>query len=330
MEHKQTNRSGPRIVDLQEYRPEEVNLMDLLLLPIRQGVIFWGLLAASTIGGIVAAYTIPVRYLYTTTVEIGLENGLPLESTNAVIAKVKDGYIPVVTSEWQRKEPDWVKPDIAIHSPKHSNLLVLEITASEEESKKAVAFGQVVVEMVLSDHNRAFSVMQKEYAAMVSQTESALRGLRENTVFIAAQIKRVDTNTRVLESQLADIKRKLVGTTGSSPLMNERYQMRAAELEERLYIDLPKQKSDLGIAITRNNLDQVELSDNLEKFRTKLAKSRGTRQIVPLTRKQEAGLDRGTTIFLAVFLGVVLALVASLIAERVRGAISDRRAPSKR
>ena len=165
-----------------------------------------------------------------------------------------------------------------------------------------------------------------------------LQDLRSDSSFSLAQLKRIGETAELLKKQLAEVNELTAKATTSLPsarsevrneptamtlllLTNElqNNRARAAKLEERLYIDLPKQRDELNRTIAQNKNEQGEQLTKIEVQKSLLAGLRPTRQLVsPMRQNAPVGLGVGVIIGLAVFLGIVLGVAAGLIAEYLK------------
>ena len=189
---------------------DEINMVDLVKTLFKHktliAVIFTIIIA---LGVIVALFT-PRIYTFSSTIEIGSQiiNGLiqPLESPQALLAKLQYSYIPQILVERRQSSPnDKTKYQIKSSAPKDGNITLLEIKGTEDQADILVNLLQAVSQKAIQDHSRIFTSVKSDLDTRLNQavnTLNSLKNVSNNKTEIA-----INTNTiEKLKSQLSNLR----------------------------------------------------------------------------------------------------------------------------
>ncbi len=340
--------SVPKISDVNSAAPagsphgEEVSLLDLLRILIENRRIMLAVFLAFAILGILLALLLPTKYRYTTTIEIGtvMEDSrtMLIDRPETLLAKIKEGYIPRVLEQFSQNGDG--SHAITARIPQGSEVIVLESIAPLDNADTLINLHAQVVDHVKRNHQRVFEIVKKEMNVDLDKSKNRLSALRDRHETLAADLKRLDKTASLLSSQIKELKalvedairyRKLARaqtgdeTRAMTLLMidNEiqRNTQRLAALEERLYVDIPRERDSLKNAISENQREQREQSAEIEKIQAAVANMRETRMLThPMRSAEPVGVGRGSVVTISAFVGLLAGVFAALSATFIRKA----------
>ncbi len=320
-------------------RDDEISLLDLLRILVEQKRTILAVFMAFVLLGLVFALLKPEKYRYTTTIEIGtvMEDGktLLIDRPATLLAKINEAYIPYVLEQFSKKSDADFK--ITARIPGNSEVVVLESKAPEYKGADLVELHKKVVEYVKRNHQRVFEIVKKEMNVELDRSRNKLSALQDRHRVLTADLKRLDQTAKLLNDQIEELKalvddamgyRKLARaqtgdeTQAMTLLMidNEIQQnnQRLAALEERLHIDIPREKDSLNNTISDNSREQQEQAAEIAKIQAAVNNMRETRMLIAPMRSAEPVGVKGTTIVLVslitgLFAGIFAAFVAAFI-----------------
>ena len=340
--------SIPKISDVNNAVPagsplgEEISLLDLLRILIENRRVMLAVFLAFAILGILLALLLPTKYRYTTTIEIGtvMEDSrtMLIDRPETLLAKIKEGYIPYVLGQLSRDGGDDYK--ITARIPQGSEVIVLESKVSEDDGEVVVDLHKQVVDYVRRNHQRVFEIIKREMDVDLDKSRNKLSALQDHQKTLTADLKRLDHAANLLSEQIKELKalvddavqyRKLArAQTGDEAramtlmmIDNEIQQNneRLAALEERLYIDIPREKDSLRNTISENLREQREQKAEIAKIKAAISNMRETRMLTSPMRSQEpVGVGKFTTILVSLVVGLLAGIFAAFGAAFVRKA----------
>ena len=342
---------------------DEISLVDLWLVLVRRRFILVATVLACILAGLLFALLRPPSYAFTTMIQIGRIVELPeqnessavgsratsnaLESTETVVAKLNEGYIPKVLAEYVDEADDRAAFKIEASSPKQSQLILIKSKASEKQSELHLGLHKKILEVLLLDHDVLIGNIRISKEIHLAQESRKYESLSDETRVLVNRIKLLGDTQVLLEKQIGEIQDLLskvpsameraqseVGdeAQGLTFLMvdNEIQQNRTrlAALEERSQINLPKERSELEKRLADLERDRAMQQEIISANETQLSRIRGTRVIVGPARSLEpVGPGRAVILTLAGVLGLVLGIFAAFFAEflaKARAASSAR------
>ncbi len=315
-------------------RDDDINLIELLHVVVHKRIIlavFLGFL----IVGVAFALLMPKQYLYTMTIEIGtiMEDGksMLIDQPGTLLAKINVAYIPYVIEQFAGEKGDDYK--ITARIPQESEVIVLESKAPEKEEVFLFKLQTQVVEYVKQNHQRVFDVMKKEMNVELDKSRNKRNALQDRHKVLAADSKRLDQTAKFLGDQIKNLKaqvadaisyRKMARSqTGDEAqamtlmmIDNEIQQsnQRLAALEERLHIDLPREKDFLNNTISDNSREQQEQAAEIAKIRAAVNNMRETRMLIaPMRSAESVGVGRTTIVVVSAIMGLFAGIIAAFI-----------------
>lgn len=324
-----------------ESSPDEISLIDLLRVLFEHRRVVVVVLLSFTITGLIYALLFPMQYRYSTTIEIGtiMEDGktMLIDQPQTLLAKINEAYIPYAISQFTADRVRDYK--ITARIPPGSEVVVLESKAPEDKGDTIISLHKQVVEYVKSNHQGVFDIIKKEMNVELDKSKNKLSALQDRHKVLVADLKRLDQTAALLNAQIEELKalvadaisyRKMARsqtgdeTQAMTLLMidNEIQQnnQRLAALEERLHIDLPREKDSLNNLISDNSREQQEQTAEIAKIQAAVNNMRETRMLIaPMRSGDPVGIGR-TTIVLAsavagVFAGIFAAFMMALVGK---------------
>lgn len=191
---------------------DEISLIDLAMVLVRRR---WMIAVISTIIitlGITAVVLKPKLYSYRSTIEMGSQviNGSieTFEAPQSLLSKLKHGYIPQVLFEHQHKNTDDKKTyKVDVDNPKHSSIILLEISGTEERSETLKWILQNITKKAVEDHSRIYDSVKKNIDLRLSQANTrveTLKSTHDSTKDVEIAIHQASIET--LSSQLANLR----------------------------------------------------------------------------------------------------------------------------
>ncbi len=326
---------------------DEISLLDLLRVLVEEKRVILIVFLVFVVLGVSYALLRPEVYRYTTTIEIGtiMEDGraILIDRPETVLAKIQEAYIPYVL-EQSEKTGGAKEYRISARIPRGSEVVVLESKAAEDEEDAIVTLHKKVVDLVKQNHQRVFEIIKKEMEVELDKSKNKLSALQDRHRALTADLKRLDRTAKLLNDQIEELKalvadairyRKLARsqtgdeTQAMTLLMidNEIQQnnQRLAALEERLHIDIPREKDSLNNAISDNSREQQEQAAEIAKIQAAVNNMRETRMLISPMRSPKPVGPGGITVILAsvvagLFAGVLGAFIMAFV-RRAREAL---------
>ena len=187
---------------------DEISLIDLAIVLIRHKTIIAVIFTATIALGVTMTLFTPRIYTFSSTIEIGSQiinsSIQPLESPQALLAKLQYGYIPQLLIEHKQSSPSNKKKyQIKASVPKGSNILLLETKGTKEQEDILKTLLQTVSQKAIQDHNHILASVRSNLKARLKQTNNNLKSLKSGSE------KEVATNQELIEilnSQLANLR----------------------------------------------------------------------------------------------------------------------------
>jgi hypothetical protein len=162
----------------------EIQLVDLLMIMVRRyRLIVCGALLFGVIG-LVASVLVPVKYEFSTVVQIGhanvvdsASNGLLFEAPEVVMAKSNGVYIPL--ERRQLAQTDLVVPGVHVTNPKKSDLIVLSSKATLEQHSLVEKLHQGIVDQIVSGHHEIYQRGLLQLESAVTRARLAFEELND-------------------------------------------------------------------------------------------------------------------------------------------------------
>jgi len=141
-------------------------------------LVFLGFIALAAL----LIFIIPKQYTYSTSIEIGSQftDGKlnTFESPETLLAKLQHSFIPQVISEYKKNEPgNKRKYKINASIPENSNIIVIELKGTEEQSKESTTLLKNITKKATQDHSRIHDSIKSSLEAQLVITNSKIVNL---------------------------------------------------------------------------------------------------------------------------------------------------------
>jgi len=308
--HTLSPATPPHITGQQWYEEDNINLVDLWLELVKHRAIIFISTALALIAGLLAAFLLPQKYSYTTTIEIGstlmqtASGTMPqlIDPPETVLAKLQESYIPLAQQQFRKSHPDdRTLYNIDARIPKGSQLVVLEAKGTEENSADYLQQLQTVTNYLLQDHQRVMNVYQAGLNNQLAQAKIKLDEITDPST-LATQQKQLESqlnNAQIkldelrdprvlivprqqLENKLAREEKQLIDLKDQVKLVKARYQrldeidsllkQQINDLESQIDSSLVQRKQAIGNMQSESAAMAMLLIDNgIQQDRTRLA-----------------------------------------------------------
>ena len=307
--------------------------------------------------GLAAAWALPEKYSYVTTIEIGQrsEDGktVPIESTETTLAKLQDSYLPAAQRRYLQNHRDDGVFEVIARVPKNSQLVALGSTSPEASSAPYRQIQEQAARDLLADHARVFDSQRMEIKLQKQRTEAALQALVDEAKTLVRQVDRLKQTDQLLVQQIADTRALIdVASKNRSHAIGEardearamtllmlENEMRAnrvhlADLQQRLQIGQQEQRDTLQDRLRKNDRDQALRRAEMQRLDLQLTNLQETRALgLAVQSPRPVGGSRSLIVALSLMLGCMLAVLVPLglafvdgVRQRLHGASAYRAA----
>lgn len=321
------------------YHEDEISLVDLFIVLYKHKALIAIIFLLCTAGGVFYAFTKPILYSYSTSIEIARGTSGLIEEPETVLAKLQESYIDYVLQEYKNDHPqDPERIKITAKLPRQSDIVVLESTGTVKSADLQHQLHQAVVDKLSDDHARMIAVMKRALDAEQRHAKNKLSELEDQAALLKVQEDRIGENAKLLKSQITDV-RKLIDesrknrkqsvneVTGEAKAMTlllidneiQQYQRRLSDLEEQLAIGLENDRDELRINLADNLRAQDEQREKIQDTVAKISEIRQTRAMTPTMRSFESiGTGRMVIIVIAGLLGMFLGVITAFFTEFIK------------
>jgi len=330
-----------RYVMVDSVHDDEISLLDLWLVLVKRRSLFLSLVLLALLIGVSAALTLPVKYNYSTTLEIGglsydSQGKLVLvEQPTSVLAKLKQSYIPFVTHAYLQENPEFEDvPAINAKLEKNSNIIFMDVSGTEKYRNIYVQLLNSIVDQVRQDHKRISLLKVKDLELSQYKLKNLISVLKNEEQFIQSQIGRMDKKELLLKNRIKETrnqlkisskaKKNVAGAKGDAKALsllvvdNDIRSMRVelADLEEELKITLENSREEISAKLIKNQQKQAQTNMSIEKVAVELDNLLETRAITePMQSIKPVGLGKKLTVVISLVVGIFIGLFAVFFAE---------------
>ena len=320
---------------------DEISLIDLWLVLVKRKKIFFIIILLSLVVGFLFVSSKPLVYEFSTSIEVGTQptNGrgeVAIESTQTTLAKLQEGYIPLVLASYYINLPEWTEEiDIKASVAKGSGIIRLSISGLEHNAEIYRRLLSDVVEKIKLDHKRVSSLVVNDLQLGIKKQENISSQLMNESLLMQSQMKRLDKKELLLNkridslSEFVKTNEKLRLSVSESKddqnttlvlmmLDNELRTSREllAELEDQSYLDLADEREVLRNKISDNERRLLENKQLIAKDKAQLSNLLETRAIIkPLKSLKPAGMSKKLILILFVIVGFILSFLTVFFIE---------------
>jgi hypothetical protein len=329
--------AGRRSTDI-AYDSPGVSLVDLWSILYRRRRIAAGIFAVVVIVGGVLAFTSPRSYSFTTSIETGArlladDRLAPIESTETVVAKIKESYIPLALQDALKRDASFTSVDLDASIPKNSQLIVLRSRGPIESGQTYVELHRAVLRYLTADHDRILAVIRNGIELTMADATRKVGQLRDEARRVQGQINRVTQDEALVLKEIG-IMNGLVATATENrdkavrETKDEAHAMtllmltdeirqsrvRLMQLERRVSVELPNERDTLLKLVADNQRAQAEQAKLIESIQLQLTNLHETRAVTPTMQSlRPVGTSRSTMLGLWAVVGLVAAVLGALV-----------------
>lgn len=344
---KQSQKSepAPRYVMIESVSrdtDDEINLLDLWVVLVKRRYLFLVVSLIVLLAGIAFSYFNPVKYVYSTVIEIGVaetsEGGKQayIEDPKNVLAKIKQSYVPLMLNNYSINNQEFKDlPVIRSRLEGKSNIIYIDLKGVEKNKAAYLELLDSIVDKVKRDHLRISLLNKKNLELSKYRKEHQILRLKDQEKLLLSQNKRLDKKEKLLEKRIREIKGLLVKSaklrqlTASEPntegqalaLMMVDGELREsretlARLEDQLIIGLQNSREVMLNKLTANRQLQAEQAELRDMVTMKMDNLLETRAITePLQSIKPVGAGKKVIVGVSLILGLLIAVFAVFIVE---------------
>jgi len=330
-----------RYVMVDSVHDDEISLLDIWLVLVKRRSLFLSLVLLALLIGVSAALTLPVKYNYSTTLEIG---GLSydsqgrqvlIEQPTSVLAKLKQSYIPFVTHAYLQENPGFEGiPVINAKLEKNSNIILINISGIEKYRSIYVQLLNSVVGQVKLDHKRISLLKVKDLELSQYKLKNQINVLKSEEQLIQSQIGRIDKKELLLKDRIKETryqlkvsskaKKNVASAKGGEKALtllmvdNDIRSMRSVlvDLEEELQITLENSREEISAKLTENKQMQAQTNMSIQMLTVELDNLLETRAITePMQSIKPVGVGKKLIVIIALVGGMFIGLFAVFFVE---------------
>jgi hypothetical protein len=185
---------------------DEIDLVDLFLVLWRRKYMILITGVMFIIIGVVYVFNTPMKYKYTTSIEVGkfypegATGGTALlEPLDNVRSKLEENYIPSIWGEFAQNDLfELSKVKVGVKVPKDSDLLLIESQGVSENADKYYKAHEAVLEKLIDNHASLTEELKSEVKAELARAQFQLSKLKDERLF---EFRKKDLNDRVNDAQ---------------------------------------------------------------------------------------------------------------------------------
>jgi len=332
---------------------DEISPIDLWLVLVKRKNVFFFIVLFSLLAGLFYAFSRPIVYEFSTSIEIGTQSvdgrsEVPIESTQSVLAKLKEAYIPLVLASYNAAAPEKTKIiEIESSVAKDSDIIRLSVVGHENNEEIYKSLLNQVVKKITTDHARVSSLVKNDLLLDAEQQENVGVQLANEFLLMQSQMKRLDKKEQLLNKRIKNLsdfvlsneklrlnasKRKGDQNTTLVLMMldNELRSGREllAELEDQSYLSLADEREKLRNKMSVNEKKQLENEQLVKKHKAQLTNMLETRAIVePLKSSSPVGISNKLLLLFFGVAGFMSSLIAVFVVEFLEKVKASQSAP---
>ena len=330
---------GQKSHDIQSCYPgDEISLLELWMILLKQWRIVMVIFAVIVAIGLILAVTNSKTYRYTTTIELASVEGVSVEKPEAVLAKLNEGYIPLVQQKFESQGLVGVAYDVGVEISKGSDIILLHSEGGDSEFDVIRKLHSAVLKRVSEDHSPIVNLLKARMEAKRKQLLNELEGVKEDLAILKSQQGRLDEKVKLTRQQLEEIRRLIdqiresrqrsaveVGdeaARGMTLLLIDseiqKYMLREADLEERLRFGIESEREIIKQKIADNLRSQQRRQEEITRVVAEIATIRNTRALASAMKSADSiSSSRKLILIQSGIIGLMLGVFAAFIVEMV-------------
>ncbi len=330
---------------------DEISLIDLVRILLRRKVLLMGTFVSGTILAIGAAMLYEQQFLYSASIEVGSVSDMQgdtsqVESTNAVLSKLQESIIPAVLADFTNSTGGSKVPSINAHSPRNSELLVIEGKGRRSQAEAIVELENTILARLKEQQASLYELEKMDIVNALVDKDAQLREEKALQNSLEAALVRTEKLYQLRLNQLKENEsninrlittRSKLGKGDNAVLAQllvdaelEKAQRMRLELEQTVNLDLPAARDDLQRQIEISVRKQAGLEADIVKTKLLLENVKETRFVnEPGANPVPTGVSKKAIIAVGGLLSAMLAILAVFLAEfivRIRQELAEKSA----
>ncbi len=251
-------------------------------------------------------YRVPHPYPYATVIQVGQgPDQKPLESSSTIMARLSNVYIPKALTEYATSHGyDEQQYTVEVEIPVDSSVVILRSEDKQESKEDLLTLHSNIANLMIADHQRLFELIQKSLTLDKAQAQRVLDFLQEQARLFPERFRRIDDSVLYIQKQLSELEsgiqnaqknRAIILTSESQrPASDEslattlllidsdidKQRAKKAELEQRLSVDIKKQKDELEQQRIDNKLEQTKAQKIIDSVQLQIDSISATKKII--------------------------------------------------
>jgi len=193
---------------------QDVTVMDLWLVIRVYRTFAATITVLSVVLGAAVAFMLPPVHEFTTAIEIGNQvvndEIIPIEASTTVFDKLQTGYIPLVTSQFVRQNPDGPEEYvIEVSGSENSQIVQLLSEAPRDQQALLSELHNQVVQELVQDHNRTVDAMRANAEIALAEAEQKLGEMVAEERALTDQLSSIGDTLVSLEDYTTELKDRI-------------------------------------------------------------------------------------------------------------------------
>ncbi len=265
---------------------DEISLVELWMVLVRRRKIISIIFSLCLISGIITAFSVPTKFLFSTTIELALVNATLVEPAASVLAKLRESQIPLVLGAEEGSELFGVD----VKQPPRSKALILTSLGLATDAEAIKGLHQSIFDLLSKDQRALAEALntpsRKRYSLLASQIRTD-----------AARISKLKQSEKLLENMLMTL-----GDNVISPKENGIDVLQAQALNSHALVSAER-------AIFEYQSRLFDLRSTIDMSRHATAEAIAVRSLKP------SGIGKMVTILLSAMIGVFVGVLAAFFWE---------------
>lgn len=326
---------------------DEISLIELWMILVKRWKVVAVVFSLFLVIGVVAAFSSPLKYQFSTTVNIGsFEDGngvrTLLEPLKTVQEKLKSDYIRNVVDEFRTAND---MPALSIDAKALGEGVVLTSEGNVQDNAAIKKMHLSIADRVVGDHKLLANNRMKLVEQRVRQESEQLRLATEFKKALESRQNELLSSSGQLQAELNAARMHIAEVangheSGFSGRAQENYMFKALMvsqelerlearllvLESRLYVAIPQELVKLKKVLMDNHADVVQIQLSLGAIKMQMATQVPTESVSLAVRATKpSGIGRGAMVVLSILMGLFVSVLGVFICEFISKANTTMR-----
>ncbi|VAW85395.1 hypothetical protein MNBD_GAMMA17-1884 [hydrothermal vent metagenome] len=313
---------------------DEISLVELWMVLVKRWKVAAVICSFFLVVGVVVALFSPLKYQYSTTVEIGsfeAESGVRtlLQPLKMVQTNLKNTYIPNIVEDM--KTAHWMSPQSVDVSTVGKHIVI----TSQGQVLDSAAIKQMhlsAIDKVIEDHNVFAENRMKLFDQKYRQKSEQFSLAKEFTEALDNRQSELLSSSLELKTEFNEIREHITEVNKSrfssdveeenmfkALMISRKLEMHEARLlaiENRLYVSTPQELVNIKRMLVDNYENTLKIELSLGTVKTQMVTQLPTQLIALAVRaKKSSGIGRIATVILSMLIGVFVSVLVVFICE---------------